>query len=87
MHVFEVWAPRARTLEVKIGKKKFALMRTSRGWWSAKVEEAGPGTDYGFVIDGLEPALPDPRTQWQPHGVHSESRVVDHAAFSEKAPS
>ena len=82
MHLFEVWAPRARTLEVKVGNKKFALTRKSRGWWSANVEEAGPGTDYGFVIDGLEPALPDPRSQWQPHGVHDESRVVDQAAFA-----
>jgi maltooligosyltrehalose trehalohydrolase len=82
MHVFEVWAPRARTLEVKIGDKKFALTGKSRGWWSVKVEDAGPGTDYGFVIDGLEPALPDPRSQWQPHGVHDESRVVDQAAFA-----
>ena len=82
MHVFEVWAPRARTMEVKVGNKKFALAQKERGWWSAAVEEAGPGTDYGFVIDGLEPPLPDPRTQWQPNGVHGESRVVDHAAFS-----
>jgi maltooligosyltrehalose trehalohydrolase len=81
MHVFEVWAPRARTMEVKVGNKKFALAQKERGWWSAEVQEAGPRTDYGFVIDGLEPPLPDPRTQWQPYGVHGESRVVDHAAF------
>jgi maltooligosyltrehalose trehalohydrolase len=82
MHVFEVWAPRANTMEVKIGNKKFPMEKKSRGDWSATVEEAGPGTDYGFVIDGLEPALPDPRTQWQPHSVHGASRLVDHAAFA-----
>jgi maltooligosyltrehalose trehalohydrolase len=82
MHVFEVWAPRAGTMEVKIGNKKVPMEKKSRGYWSAAVEEAGPGTDYGFVIDGLEPALPDPRTQWQPHGVHAESRLVDHSAFA-----
>jgi maltooligosyltrehalose trehalohydrolase len=81
MHSFDVWAPRASTMEVKIGNKKFALQKKDRGWWSAGVKEAGPGTDYGFVIDGLEPLLPDPRTQWQPQGVHGESRVVDHSAF------
>lgn len=81
MHVFEVWAPRARTIEVKIGNKKFLMEKKSRDYWSAAVEEAGPGTDYGFVIDGLEPGLPDPRTQWQPYSVHGASRVVDHAAF------
>jgi maltooligosyltrehalose trehalohydrolase len=69
-------------MEVKIGNKKFSMQKKSRDYWSAAVEEAGPGTDYGFVIDGLEPALPDPRTQWQPYGVHGASRVVDHAAFT-----
>ncbi|HTZ61015.1 MAG TPA: malto-oligosyltrehalose trehalohydrolase [Acidobacteriaceae bacterium] len=81
MHLFEVWAPRAQTLEVKIGNKKYPLAPKQRGWWAAEVKEAGPGTDYAFVIDGHEPALPDPRTQWQPRSVHSESRLVDHSAF------
>ncbi len=82
MHVFEVWAPYARTMEVKIGNERFAMAGKGRGWWSAEVASAGPGTDYGFVIDGLEPALPDPRTRWQPNGVHGESRVIDDAAFA-----
>jgi maltooligosyltrehalose trehalohydrolase len=82
MHVFEVWAPRASTMEVKIGNKKFPMEKKSRDYWSAAIEEAGPGTDYGFVIDGLEPALPDPRTQWQPYSVHGASRLVDHNAFA-----
>ncbi len=43
---------------------------------------ASAGTDYGFVIDGSEPAVPDPRSAWQPHGVHGPSRIVDHAAFA-----
>ena len=81
MHVFEVWAPQARTVEVKVGDAKFPLARKERGWWSAEVATAGPGTDYGFVLDGLEPPLPDPRTRWQPNGVHGDSRVVDDGAF------
>jgi maltooligosyltrehalose trehalohydrolase len=82
MHLFEVWAPRARTMEVKVGNERFALEKKDRGWWSAEVAAAGPGSDYGFVIDGLEPPVPDPRSQWQPNGAHAESRVVDHAAFA-----
>jgi maltooligosyltrehalose trehalohydrolase len=82
MYVFEVWAPRARTLEVKIGNKKIPLVQKQRGWWASEVKEAGPGTDYSYVIDGEEPALPDPRTQWQPYSVHGASRLVDHAAFA-----
>jgi maltooligosyltrehalose trehalohydrolase len=51
-----------------------------RGWWSAEVPDAGTGTDYAFVLDGGAP-LPDPRSPWQPQGVHGASRRVDHAAF------
>ena len=38
--------------------------------------------DYAFVLDGDEPALPDPRSAWQPHGVHGPSRTFDPAAFA-----
>ncbi|MGH9282200.1 MAG: malto-oligosyltrehalose trehalohydrolase, partial [Acidimicrobiales bacterium] len=44
------------------------------------VTGAGAGTDYGCSLDG-GPALPDPRSAWQPAGVHGPSRVVDHGAF------
>src|SRR5690242_9561217 len=44
------------------------------GWWTARVDGAGHGTDYGFCLDGADP-LPDPRSPWQPHGVHGPSRV------------
>jgi maltooligosyltrehalose trehalohydrolase len=81
MHSFEVWAPRARTVNVKVGEKQYPLLQAERGYWKAQVPEAGPGTDYAYVIDGQEPALPDPRTHWQPDGVHGPSRLVDHAAF------
>ncbi|MGL5862131.1 MAG: malto-oligosyltrehalose trehalohydrolase, partial [Phycicoccus sp.] len=40
------------------------------------------GIDYAFVLDGAEPALPDPRSAWQPYGVHGPSRAVDPATFT-----
>jgi maltooligosyltrehalose trehalohydrolase len=46
------------------------------GWWELGVAEAGSGTDYAFSIDGEDP-LPDPRSAWQPRGVHGPSRVFD----------
>jgi maltooligosyltrehalose trehalohydrolase len=51
------------------------------GHWAVEVEEAGPGTDYAFSLDGRDP-LPDPRSFYQPHGVHGPSRVVDHDEFA-----
>jgi maltooligosyltrehalose trehalohydrolase len=81
MHVFQVWAPYAQTVEVQIGDQRFPMTAGTHAWWSAEVGSAGPGTDYGFVIDGIEPPLPDPRTRWQPNGVHGLSRVVEDSSF------
>ena len=81
MHTFKVWAPKPESIAVKIGDQQTPLAEAGGGWWQAEVESAGPGTDYAFVVDGQEPAVPDPRSAWQPHGIHGPSRLVDHAAF------
>ncbi|HTZ88948.1 MAG TPA: malto-oligosyltrehalose trehalohydrolase [Alloacidobacterium sp.] len=82
MHRFKVWAPKAKTVGVKVGNTVHSMQKTSGGWWQREVPGAGPGTDYTFVIDGSEPAIPDPRSAWQPYGVHGPSRIVEHAAFT-----
>jgi maltooligosyltrehalose trehalohydrolase len=50
------------------------------GWWRTEAG-APPGSDYAFVVNGGEP-LPDPRSPWQPNGIHGASRTFDHAAFA-----
>jgi maltooligosyltrehalose trehalohydrolase len=55
-----------------------------RDWWSCQVENAGPGTDYGFLLDDDPRPYPDPRSEWQPNGVHGLSRVYDQTAFKWK---
>jgi maltooligosyltrehalose trehalohydrolase len=50
------------------------------GWWRSAAALA-PGTDYAFALDG-GPALPDPRSPWQPHGVHGPSRTFDVSAHA-----
>ena len=82
MHVFTVWAPKAKGVEVKIDGRKHALSSGDGGWWSAEIEEAKAGTDYFFLLDGEEQELPDPRSAFQPQGVSGSSRVVDHGAFA-----
>ena len=82
MHQFRVWAPKAESIEVKIGDEKISLEKQSGGWWQADVASAGPGTDYAYIVNGEEPAVPDPRSMWQPDGIHGPSRVVDHSSFS-----
>jgi maltooligosyltrehalose trehalohydrolase len=83
MHEFTVWAPNARKVAVKVGDLTYAMHGPNeRGWWSLSVENAAPGSDYGFLLDDDQQAWPDPRSPWQPHGVHGPSRVYDQNAFA-----
>jgi maltooligosyltrehalose trehalohydrolase len=81
---FRVWAPRPRRVELVVAPdlgRRLPMVRAGGGWWRARVPGAGPGTAYAFVLDDEGP-FPDPRSPWQPDGVHGPSRVVDHAAFA-----
>jgi maltooligosyltrehalose trehalohydrolase len=84
MHKFDVWAPRAQKVSVRvegvIHPMQKAAQKNRLGWWEATVEGAGPGSDYGFSLDDGD-VLPDPRSPWQPYGVNGLSRLVNHAEF------
>jgi len=83
MHEFNVWAPRATKMAVKIGNALHPMTGPDHsGWWKAAVEEAGSGTDYAFLLDDDPKPYPDPRGLWQPHGVHGPSRLYDHKSFA-----
>jgi maltooligosyltrehalose trehalohydrolase len=82
MHRFEVWAPRAHTMAVSINGATLPMNGPDdRSSWWLDVAQVGPGNDYGFLIDGDKTPWPDPRSQWQPNGVHGLSRVYDQRAF------
>ena len=80
MHTFEVWAPLARKVSVQVDGKSYPMHQTERGWWKEAVAEVHAGSRYGFSLDGGDP-LPDPRSPYQPDGVHGLSQIVDHSAF------
>jgi maltooligosyltrehalose trehalohydrolase len=77
MREFRVWAPKAERVELVMGQQRYAMEAQERGWWrvEAPAEEATAG--YRFSLDGGDP-LPDPRSAWQPDGVHGASYLVDH---------
>jgi maltooligosyltrehalose trehalohydrolase len=82
MHRFEIWAPLPEKVTVRVKDAALAMHGPDeQGWWHLDVEKAGPGTDYFYLIDGDEKCYPDPRSQWQPHGVHGMSRLYDHTSF------
>ena len=81
MHEFRVWAPHPKHVGVVFGERRMPMRRAGRGWWTYRTDRVGPGSDYAFVLDGGAPR-PDPRSAFQPRGVHGPSRVVDHTSFT-----
>jgi len=80
---FRVWSPLAKEIAVAI-KSPQRIVRPMKlvegGIFEADVPEAGPGTDYMYLIDGKK-ERPDPVSRWQPEGVHGPSRVIDPDGF------
>ncbi len=75
-----VWAPAARRVELVTAAGRRPLAGARDGWWRLPPPALPPGTDYRFSLDG-GPPLADPRSPFQPAGVHGPSRTVDHSAF------
>lgn len=81
-----VWAPSAREVVVEGHGHRRTLRPTTTpdggpdGFWEDTLGALEPGEDYALSVDG-GPARPDPRSPWQPAGVHGPSRCVDHGAF------
>ncbi len=80
-----VWAPRAGAVTLVrpvIGDTadQVAMIAEPGGWWRSP-EPLAHGTDYAFSLDG-GPPRPDPRSPWQPAGVHGPSRTFDTAVHA-----
>ncbi|MEV1157180.1 malto-oligosyltrehalose trehalohydrolase [Micromonospora chokoriensis] len=81
MTEFSVWAPDASRVRLRLaGDTDHEMRAAADGWWQVDVPDAGP--DYSFLLNDDETPLPDPRSPWQPAGVHGPSRRYDHADFA-----
>jgi maltooligosyltrehalose trehalohydrolase len=79
--LFRVWAPYARQrVQLVLGDDDIEMAPDQGGWWQVDVPTCLPGCNYSFIVDDND-AVPDPRSPWQPFGVHLTSRVYDHDAF------
>ncbi|SEI88161.1 malto-oligosyltrehalose trehalohydrolase [Demequina mangrovi] len=78
-----VWAPRASRVEILVGPPDEAVVDVMHpaedGWWEGPA--LADGTDYAYSVDGAGP-FPDPRSAWQPYGVHGPSRTFDASAHA-----
>jgi maltooligosyltrehalose trehalohydrolase len=72
--IFSVWAPHAKSVDLLLGEQRIPLAPGAFGYWQADVS-ARAGQDYKYSLDGAA-GLPDPRSRWQPAGVHGASQVL-----------
>lgn len=75
---YRVWAPRPEDVRLHLNGETIPMTQTDGGWWIAG-REPQVGDRYGFeLFDGTEwsKTVPDPRSQYQPDGVHGLSEVI-----------
>lgn len=75
---FLVWAPHARSLDVRLEgprQRLVPLVPAGGGYFTEVVDGAGPGTRYRYRLDAAR-EYPDPASRCQPEGVHGPSEVV-----------
>ncbi|HEX5058899.1 MAG TPA: malto-oligosyltrehalose trehalohydrolase [Kofleriaceae bacterium] len=78
-----VWAPDAHRVDVVVGAEEQTAARESHGWWRGpRLHE---GDLYWIRIDG-GPPRPDPRSTFQPQGVHGPSCWLDTATLGAPGP-
>ncbi|MDO4412696.1 malto-oligosyltrehalose trehalohydrolase [Cutibacterium sp.] len=67
-----VWAPNAKKAQTLLDGH--LLDMTREGQWWVLPQPVEDGQRYQFVLDGGDP-LPDPRSRYQPDGVHGPSQM------------
>jgi maltooligosyltrehalose trehalohydrolase len=74
---FRVWAPRAGTVQLRLGGETLPLTDAGFGIHETVVPLPDPArpTEYEYLVDGRP--LPDPCTRWQPEGLRGPSRLFD----------
>jgi maltooligosyltrehalose trehalohydrolase len=73
--IFSVWAPHAKSVDLLLDEQRIPLAAAARGYWEADVP-ARAGQRYKYSLDGGT-GLPDPRSRWQPAGVHGASQILE----------
>src|ERR1041384_3768991 len=74
MASLRVWAPNANRVDFVVDDRRVAANPAGDGWWQGP--EVGDGARYAISLDD-GPPRPDPRSRWQPEGVHGASRWLD----------
>ncbi len=84
---FDVWAPEAERVRLVVrpeggeAERRVEMKSSADGWWVPGEAVREEVVDYGYLLGDDETPRPDPRSRWQPDGVHALSRTFDAHAF------
>lgn len=85
---FNLWAPKARTAEVVLGRgvegeelDRVAAISEPGGWWRVHVADASADTRYQWQIDGAL-RVPDPAAREAPEGPHGLCKVSQPGGYA-----
>ncbi|MDJ0355843.1 malto-oligosyltrehalose trehalohydrolase [Paenarthrobacter sp. PH39-S1] len=78
---FDLWAPDAESVTLLAEGQRLPMTRSADGWWAAAGAPRGADVDYGYLLNGEDTPLPDPRSRRQPGGVHELSRTFDAGGY------
>jgi maltooligosyltrehalose trehalohydrolase len=78
---YGVWAPEPENVRLVVDGTEHPLTHGDDGWWTTDDVLPVVGARYGFRIDEDDAVRPDPRSRFQPEGVHGPSEVVDPDRF------
>ncbi|HSS01755.1 MAG TPA: malto-oligosyltrehalose trehalohydrolase [Kofleriaceae bacterium] len=74
MPSLRIWAPNASRVDIRLDDRTITAARDGAGWWRGP--DLTTGARYAIAVDG-GPSRPDPRSPWQPDGVHGASCWID----------
>jgi maltooligosyltrehalose trehalohydrolase len=73
--ILSVWAPAAKCVELVTNQMRRTMQPLPQGYWQIEVPDAALAEGYKYSLDGGLP-VPDPRSAWQPDGVHGASHPL-----------
>lgn len=72
---FRTWAPEKKKIELRIAGRSIPMEKDGE-FWIAEVDEAMPGMQYGFLVEGKGP-YPDPAGRFMHDGISGLSTLSD----------
>jgi malto-oligosyltrehalose trehalohydrolase len=78
---FAIWAPSADGAQVEVDGRCVPMQRGAQGFFHCFDAEAAAGSRYAFRFDGVDFAVPDPASRFNPDGVHEPAEVLDASAY------